>query len=112
MHEVSLAGEILSTALARARSLGCSSPKAVIARIGAWTCVNPDLLARAFQAAASDLGAAGIELRIRVVRPECRCRDCGQAFEPRAFALRCDGCGSGRVTLEQGREMEVESVEV
>lgn len=112
MHEVALAGEILSTAFERSRLLGCPLPKAVCVSIGAWTCVNPGLLVRAFRAAADELGAAGIELRVRVVRPQCSCSDCGEAFEPPAFALRCAACGSARVVLEHGREIEIESIEV
>ena len=86
--------------------------QAVRVRIGAWTCVNPDLLRRAFAAASDERGWPGAQLCIEMVHPECRCMDCGVEFQPKEFQLRCAKCGSARVVLERGREMEVESIEV
>ena len=81
-------------------------------QIGSWTCINADLLRRAFAAATSQHGKSGPDLHIEVVKPQCKCEECGSAFEPDEFALRCIECGSARVVLTQGREMVVQSIEV
>ena len=92
--------------------MGYANVKAVRVQIGSWTCVNLDLLRRAFAAATSENGKAGPELHIEVVKPQCKCEDCGCAFDPDEFALRCVECGSARVVLTDGREMVVRSIEV
>lgn len=112
MHEVSLASQIASIASSHALKAGASGVLAVNIRIGAWTCVNPDLLRRAFAAASDEHGWTNVELRVEMVQPTCRCLDCHTDFRPEEFHLRCEKCGSARVVLEQGREMEVESVQV
>jgi len=86
--------------------------KTVRLRVGSWTCVNPDLLRRAFAAIASDYGCAGARLDIAMITPRCRCRDCAASFEPKEFTLRCANCNGGRVELSTGKELEVESIEV
>ena len=112
MHEVSVARQIISIASARAQALGYPRMKSVRISIGSWTCVNPDLLRRAFAAATSQGDKPGPELQIHIVQPDCRCEECGAVFEPDDFALRCPTCDSPRVVLTQGREMVVESIEV
>ena len=112
MHEVSLAQNIVSMAAAEAEKADRKVVKAVTVRVGAWTCVNPELLLRAFEAAASEGKAAGAELRIEVVAPVCFCESCGSRFDPEAFSLVCTRCGGRNVRLQQGRELEIVSVEV
>ena len=86
--------------------------KSVKVRVGEWSCINPELLRHAFNAASDEGAAAGAGLDIEVVSPHCKCTECGSAFEPDGFKLRCEKCGSIRVVLEEGRELEVESIEV
>ena len=112
MHEISVARQIVSIASGRARALGYANVKAVRVQIGSWTCMNADLLRRAFAAATSENGKSGADLHVEVVKPQCKCGECGCAFEPDEFALRCVECGSARVVLTHGREIVVESIEV
>jgi len=81
-------------------------------RVGAWSCINPESLRHAFLAASDEGPTVGAELNIEVVTPHCTCTECGAAFEPAGFKLRCEKCGSAHVVLEKGRELEVESIEV
>ncbi len=112
MHEISVARQIVSVASAQAQALGYANVKTVRVQIGSWTCINTDLLRRAFAAAVSENGKAGPDLHIELVKPQCKCEECSSAFEPDEFALRCVECGSARVVLTHGREMVVESIEV
>ncbi len=111
MHEVSVARGIVSIAGARARERGLARVTAVRVRIGAWTCINPDLLRRAFEAAAADTPTEGAQLEIELVPPSCVCTECGANFSPNGFGMKCTACGSPRVKLRQGRELEIDSLE-
>lgn len=112
MHEVSVARNVALIAGEKARKLGFDSVKSVRVRIGAWTCINPELLRRAFEAACEGTPARGAKLEVERVDPACVCEQCGAEFNPEAFRLECSSCGSKRVVLCRGREMEVESIEV
>lgn len=112
MHEVAIARQIANLAAEHARALGYPSVRAISVQIGAWTCINPDLLRRAFEGVVAASGIQPIRLDLETVEPECRCRKCGKAFRSESFQLRCASCGSSSVVLEKGREMVVRSVEV
>ena len=73
--------------------------------------MSVDLLSRAFAVVSEEYGWPVAKLHVEVVEPRCRCQDCGSEFAPENFTLRCLHCGGARVTLDRGREMEVESVE-
>ena len=111
MHDSHLAEKIVSLAVARARELGRDKIGTVKVRISALSCARPDSLQAAFQTAARRVGLDGAELIVESVEPSCRCEDCGADFIPDKPTTRCPQCGSARVVLQHGPELEVESVE-
>ena len=111
MHEHHLADKIVSLAIVRARELGRNKIKTVKVRMNALTCVHSDSLECAFRIAARNAGLDGAELIVETVEPTCRCEDCGADFVPDTPTTRCAQCGSVRVVLQQGPELEIESVE-
>ena len=111
MHEHHLAEKIVSLAVTRARELRRDKIRTVKVRISALTCVRPDSLQAAFQTAARHAGLDGAELIVETVEPTCRCEDCGADFVPDIPATRCVQCGSPRVVLQEGPEMEIERIE-
>ena len=111
MHDSHLAEKIVSLAITRARELGCNKIGTVKLRISALTCVRPDSLQAAFQTAARQAGLDGAELIVETVEPTCRCEDCGADFVPDKPTTRCPQCGSIRVVLQQGPDLEIESVQ-
>ncbi len=112
MHEISVARNVAMIASKKARELGFDCVKSVRVRFGAWTCINPDLLKRAFEVVCEGTPMQGAQLEIEVVDPACVCEQCGAEFNPECFSLRCASCGSRRVVLCRGEEMEVEGIEV
>jgi len=112
MHEASLARRIIEIAESRAKLHGILSVKSVKVRVGRWAGVNVDQLRRAFTQAANAGATAGARLDVELVEPVCRCEDCGAVFDPQRFTLRCAHCGSAKVVLRQGRELEVVGIEV
>lgn len=112
MHEISVARNVALIASDKARESGFNSVKSVRVLIGAWTCINPELLRRAFEAACEGTQAYGAKLEVEVVDPACVCENCGAEFNPGDFSLECNSCGSRRVVLCRGWEMVVDSIEV
>ncbi len=107
-----MAKRIIAIATDRARLLGFCSVSSVRVRIGEWACINVDLLQRAFEAACRGSGMPDAQLHVELVKPICQCEDCGAEFGPVRLSLRCTVCGSAKVVLQAGRELEVESIGV
>ena len=51
-------------------------------------------------------------IEIEIVEPRCVCEECGSEFSPAAFQLTCESCGSRKVALVDGVDLEVETVEL
>jgi hydrogenase nickel incorporation protein HypA/HybF len=86
--------------------------RAVRVRIGKLSAVVPDSLRWCFAAASSDGPFAGAELLIHEVAVRLACGACGDVTLLAAPPFACARCGSGEVSLLNGRELEVESIEV
>ena len=112
MHEIHVAHRIAQIAASRVPAdRNRRDVKAVRVRIGAWTCIDPESLRRAFATAAEEQGLGAPALDIVTVQPDCRCEDCGAVFEGQGeFKLRCAKCGSAKVTMAQGEDMAVQDI--
>ena len=109
MHESATAYEIAALAARRAREKGLSEAKIVRVRMGAWTGHDLDELQEEFQKIRGQAGIPNAVLEIDLVKPKCRCEECGTEYEPEAgFSLRCKACGSARISLVNQRELDVD----
>jgi ribosomal protein S27E len=59
-----------------------------------------------------DTPVAGAELQITEPKATCRCQECHARQEVDEITVRCPACGSERVTLEGGRELLLQSIEI
>jgi hydrogenase nickel incorporation protein HypA/HybF len=51
-------------------------------------------------------------LELEVVPTQCRCRGCGQRFEPEDVIFACPICGELSADVLRGRELELTGLEV
>jgi hydrogenase nickel incorporation protein HypA/HybF len=109
MHELSLAGSVLDTAL---RHAGDRRVVAVTLRVGHLRQVVPDALAFAFELVAKGTEAEGAELVMDEVPAAGRCRACGSESELPGFPLRCAACGGLDIELLRGEELLVDALEL
>ncbi len=109
MHELSIATAVVETAL---RHAGGRPVTAVSVRAGHLRQVVPDSLLFYFEIVARDTTCEHARLELTEVPVALRCRDCGQASEPEIPAFRCPHCGSARVEVTAGEELEVDYIEV
>lgn len=54
----------------------------------------------------------GAEVRIREPKAVCSCRACGTGTEIDDLPVACPRCGSADVTIEGGRDLKLETIEI
>ena len=112
MHELSIAQDMLDIALRTAEQRGATRILALNAKIGEWSTVEPDALDFAFEVLRRGTIADGAQLRIERIPLSCTCRDCGNAFQPEEGVFICMRCGSRNISLDSGREIALDSIEI
>lgn len=125
MHELSIAGAVVDTAL---RHAGGRRVRVVNLRVGALRMVVPESLEFYFEIVARDTLCEGAELTCERVAALLRCPVCGHEWDPAPPPLadhslapgvdplipyfRCPACEGPRSEVVAGDELEVESLEV
>jgi hydrogenase nickel incorporation protein HypA/HybF len=109
VHELSLSGAILNTALKHARGRPVS---AIALRVGVLRQVVPDTLAFYFAIVARGTLCEGAALHQERIGARLGCRACAQSWGIELPVFRCPHCGGAEVEVLAGREFEVESIEV
>jgi hydrogenase nickel incorporation protein HypA/HybF len=112
MHELALMEELHRIALASAATQGAERIHRVMLRVGRLSGVDPDALAFAFEVVMAGGIAQGATLELEVVPTQCRCRGCGQRFEPEDVIFACPICGELSADVLRGRELELTGLEV
>jgi hydrogenase nickel incorporation protein HypA/HybF len=106
VHELSIAGAVVDTALKHAAG---RKVKVVTVRAGALRQVVPDSLEFYFGFVTRDTGCEGAWLELIEVPGRLRC--CGEEWQVDFPDFRCTSCG-GAAEIVAGDELEVESIEV
>jgi len=109
MHELSIAGAVVETAIAHAAGRQVAL---VSVRAGHLRQVVPKSLHFYFEITARDTVVEGARLEIEIVEGRLRCARCEHEWDVESPAFRCPECESGDVTVLAGDELEVESIEV
>ena len=108
MHELSISRAILDTAMGNA---GGRRVVGISVAIGALRAVVPESLEFYFEILARDTLCEGAPLHMQVVAARLRCT-CGEEWELEAPSFRCPRCAGGKVTVLDGEQLCVESIEV
>jgi len=113
MHELSIACNLVEIVEEAARAAGAARVTRVQLRLGDLAGVVEEALRFSFPVAAQGTLAEGAELAIERVPVRVVCRQCltEQTLTP-PFVFRCSACGALDVQFLQGRELQVESIEI
>lgn len=110
MHELSVAAEMFRVVRVSARREDVVVVDSIVISVGDLSCVHPSALCAAFSVVAQDdpvLGNASLQIyRQSVV---LRCRRCAAGHAVFNGQFSCVACGSGRVRVERGRDVIVDS---
>jgi hydrogenase nickel incorporation protein HypA/HybF len=111
MHEFSIIDGIIDIVTKTAADNKLVRVTAVNLRIGAMRQVVPDTLTMAFEITSKGTLSEGAKLSIEHVPIRATCKDCNAEFEVAKHAFACPACGSGRLKVTQGQELEITSIE-
>jgi hydrogenase nickel incorporation protein HypA/HybF len=109
MHELSLAGALVNTALRHADGRRVA---VISVKVGRLRQVVPETLAFAFGFVSRDTFCEGARLELQVIDGRLRCRPCEHEWEIEIPAFRCPICGGAEVEIAAGNEFLIESIEV
>ena len=113
MHELSIAASIVEAVAESAAAYPGARVRAVRLRVGALASVVEDSLQFCWQLAAEDTSLAGSRLVINKLPVIVHCDACGVNAEIDGVqSFRCPRCGELATDLRQGRELEIESIEL
>ena len=113
MHELSIAASIVETVTESAAAYPGARVKAVHLRVGALASVVEDSLQFCWELATESSPLVGATLVIQKLPVVVHCDACGadSAIEG-LHSFRCPRCGAPAADLRQGRELEIESIEL
>lgn len=109
---MSVVSGILTASVETAARMDAVRIKEVHVRIGDLTEIVDDAMYFAFEALTPGTLAEGAKLLITHVQARSECVECGTSFEHGRFDVECPECGSYFCSLVEGRELEIESIEV
>ena len=80
--------------------------------IGRLSGVNCDSIRFAFEQLSRDTLLEGAEVHITQPKATCRCHTCDARVEIDEITVGCPACGSTQITVEGGRELLLQSIEI
>lgn len=110
MHEATVAREIAEV-VTRAAAGQLSRVCVIRLQIGAFSCIQDDLLRLAFDVAARDTVAQGARLEIDRIPARAWCERCGRAYPVWHTETPCPHCGGRSRSISGGREALVQEIE-
>jgi hydrogenase nickel incorporation protein HypA/HybF len=113
MHELSIIQSVVDAVTESASAYPGSRVIEVRLRVGALASVVEDSLQFCYGIATQDTPLAGSKLVVRTLPVIVHCAPCGRDVELESvLSFRCPRCGQPAADLRQGRELEIESIEI
>ena len=113
MHELSIAAGIVEAVTEAASAYPGARVKEVRLRVGALASLVEDSLQFCWELATDSTPLAGAALVIHMLPVIVHCDACGVDAEIEGVqSFRCPRCGKLAADLRQGRELEIESIEI
>jgi hydrogenase nickel incorporation protein HypA/HybF len=73
--------------------------------------IVPDIFEFSFREAVRDTGAVDAELNIEVLEIRMRCDECAMEFSVMNNSFSCPACKSAELSIIQGNELYIKSIE-
>jgi hydrogenase nickel incorporation protein HypA/HybF len=113
MHELSIVESVVESVTETAAGYPGARVIAVKLRVGVLAAVVKESLEFCWELATEGTPLAGAALVVNVVPVGLHCTACGRDAEVEgALSFRCPHCGEPAADLRQGRELEIESIEI
>lgn len=113
MHELSIAASIVETVTESAAAYPGATVTEVRLRVGALSAVIEDSLKFCWEITTEGTPLAGSKLVVRIMPVVIHCAKCAVEEELEGVqSFRCPRCGEPAGDVRQGRELEIESIEI
>jgi hydrogenase nickel incorporation protein HypA/HybF len=112
MHEMGIVSGILTASVDSAARQDAIRINEIRIRVGELTEIANDALYFAFEALTPGTLAEGAELVVEWVPGRSKCLQCGTTFSHGRFDIECPECTSYFCELVEGRELEIESIDI
>ena len=113
MHELSIAASIVDSVTESAAAYPGARVKEVRLRIGSLASVIEDSLQFCWEITIEGTPLEGSKLVVKVLPVVVYCHACGRDGELESLqSFRCPHCDEPASDLRQGRELEIESIEI
>ena len=112
MHELGIATNIVEIVEHEIKTHAYGRISIVAIRIGKMTDVDHEALRFGFEVITKDTALSGVRLEIEAVPIRVRCDDCSAESEVEQYQFVCSKCGSRKVQLVQGTELDIAYLEV
>jgi hydrogenase nickel incorporation protein HypA/HybF len=113
MHELSIAASIVDAVTESAAAYPGARVKEVRLRLGALASVIEDSLQFCWGITVEGTPLEGAKLVVQTLPVIAHCAACGKDGELESLqSFRCPHCGEPTTDLRQGRELEIESIEI
>lgn len=112
MHEMGITAGILENSFEAAEKAGASRITVIRISVGDLTEIVDFALQFAFDALTPGTMAEGAKLEVTFLPARSKCNECGAEYEHDRFQMVCPECDAFDVTLLQGRELQIDSIEV
>lgn len=112
MHELWLCKSIMEIIQQSALTTNTTKVKKIVLEIGQLTAVDKDSLLFSFQVTTQGTLAEDAELYIIDIPGIAQCESCRKMVPLRQYYDTCQACGSHALTVTQGEELRVKSMEV
>jgi len=113
MHELSIVSSIVDAVTETAAAYPGARVKEVRLRVGALASVIEDSLQFCWEITIEGTPLAGSKLVVNILPVVAHCETCGKDGELGSLqSFRCPHCGEPVSDLRQGRELEIDSIEI
>ena len=113
MHELSIVEALIDQVEKEVKCAGqtgrVSHLDLVVGRLSGVSC---DSIRFACELLAPDTILEGAEIRITEPKASCRCQQCNCSTEIEELLIECPKCKSREITIEGGRELLLQSIEL
>ena len=113
MHELSIVSSIVDSVTETLTGYPGAKVKEVRLRVGALACVIEDSLQFCYGIATEGTPLEGSALVVKILAVRMYCDGCAQDVEIASLqSFRCPSCDQPVTDMRQGRELEIDSIEI
>ena len=113
MHELSIVSSIVDSVTETMTAYPRARVKQVRLRVGALASVIEDSLQFCYEIATEGTALEGSALIVNILPVKMNCEKCAEVVEIASLqSFRCSRCDAPLTDMRQGRELEIDSIEI